>query len=257
MNCKEAQSLIDGYVDGELDLVRNLEIETHLQECARCSERCKNHETLRNAIKDGSLYFKPSADLQRRIQFSLRRAAKAEAIPRALPWRWVALAAPVAAAAIAALALVPLLRGPSADELLTREVLSSHVRSLMANHLADVPSSDEHTVKPWFNGKLDFSPPVADLADKGFRLVGGRLDYLDQKPVAALIYQRQKHFINVFVWPFKEGSEHEAKSVTRQGYHVLHWGRAGMTYWAVSDLEEHELRGFVQLLQKSATPPTS
>jgi anti-sigma factor RsiW len=252
MNCKDAQSLIDGYLDGELDLVRNLEIDKHLQECALCSQGYKGHQSLRDAIRGGALYFKPPSDLRGRIQLSLRTAAKAEASPRVLSWRWLNVTAPMAAAAVVVLALVPLLRGPSADELLSREVIASHVRSLMANHLADVPSSDQHTVKPWFNGKLDFSPPVADLAEKGFPLVGGRLDYLDQKPVAALIYQRQKHFINLFVWPSSGGSEGATRSVTRQGYHVLHWTRSGMTYWAVSDLEENQLREFTQLIQNQA-----
>src|SRR5262245_15284944 len=256
MNCKDAQSLIDGYVDGELDLVKNLDIEKHLQECPLCAQGYKDQQSLRNAIKNGPFYFKPPAELRGRIQQSLRTAAKAEARSRVLPWRWLSVAAPVAAAAVVVLALVPLLRGPSADELLTREVVASHIRSLMANHLADVPSSDEHTVKPWFNGKLDFAPPVADLADNGFPLVGGRLDYLNQKPVAALIYRRQKHFINLFVWPSSGGSESATQSVTRQGYHVLHWTRSGMTYWAVSDLEANQLREFSQLIQNQAQSPS-
>jgi anti-sigma factor RsiW len=249
MNCKDAQSLIDGYVDGELDLVKNLDIEKHLQECALCAQGYKNHATLRNAIRDGSLYFKPSGDLRRRIQQSLRTAAKAEARSRVLPWRWLSIAAPVAAAAVVVLALVPLLRGPSADELLTREVVGSHIRSLMANHLADVPSSDEHTVKPWFNGKLDFSPPVKNLAEQGFPLIGGRLDYIGNRPVAALVYQRHKHFINLFVWPLEVKSDIGPKSLSRQGYNLFHWVNAGMTYWAVSDLEKGELQNFVRLAQ--------
>jgi len=155
------------------------------------------------------------------------------------------MAAPLAAAALVLFTLVPFLRGPSTEEILTREVVSGHVRSLMANHLADVPSSDQHTVKPWFNGKLDFSPPVQDLATQGFPLVGGRLDYLDNRPVAALIYQRAKHLINVFIWPSSESSDSGIKSETRQGYHVFHWTRSGMTYWAVSDLEESQLQEFV------------
>jgi anti-sigma factor RsiW len=254
MDCSDARRLLNGYVDGELDLVRNLEIEAHLKECAACSQGYKNHQVLRDGIRNGSLYFRSPPDLQHRIQLSLSKAAKAEASPRVLPWHWLNVAVPMAAAAVVVLALVPLLRGPTPDDLLTREVISSHVRSLMANHLADVPSSDQHTVKPWFNGKLDFSPPVADLADKGFPLVGGRLDYLNQKPVAALIYQRQKHFINLFVWSSTSGSDAGIKSITRQGYHVLHWTRSGMTYWAVSDLEENQLLEFVQLLQNQAPP---
>ena len=249
MNCNEVQRLVDGYVDGELDLVRNLEIEKHLQECVLCSQGYKNQQSLRDAIRGGPFYFKPPAELRGRIEQSLRTAAKAEASPRVLPWRWLSVAAPVAAAAVVVLALVPLLQGPSADELLRREVIASHVRSLMANHLADVPSSDEHTVKPWFNGKLDFSPPVKNLAEQGFPLIGGRLDYIGNRPVAALVYQRHKHFINLFVWPLEVKSDIGPKSLSRQGYNLFHWVNAGMTYWAVSDLEKGELQNFVRLAQ--------
>lgn len=249
MNCQEAQSLINGYVDGELDLVRNLAIEEHLQQCALCSQVYKNQRVLRHEIKTGSLYFKAPPDLQRKVQSSVRKAAKAEARSRFLPKRWLSIAAPTAAAAIVVLALVPLLRGPSADDLLTREVISSHVRSLMADHLTDVSSSDQHTVKPWFNGKTDFSPPVKDLAEQGFPLIGGRLDYIGNRAVAALVYQRRKHFINLFVWPSEVKSDVGPKSLSRQGYNLFYWVKAGMTYWAVSDLEKSELQNFVQLAQ--------
>src|SRR5438094_9196883 len=186
MDCKDAQNLINGYVDGELDPVRNLEIEHHLQECALCSQGYKNHQVLQNGIKTGPFYFKAPVDLQRRIQLSLRKAAKAEAGHRVLPKWWLTIAAPMAAAAIVVLAVVPVLRGPSADDLLAREVISSHVRSLMASHLADVASSDQHTVKPWFAGNLNFSPPVHALARQGFPLIVCRLDFVDNISVAAL-----------------------------------------------------------------------
>ena len=160
----------------------------------------------------------------------------------------------MAAAAVMVLALVPFLRGPSTDELLTREVVSSHVRSLMATHLADVASSDHHTVKPWFAGKLDFSPPVEDLAKQGYPLVGGRLDYLENRPVAALVYQRQKHFINLFIWPAGSDSHVRAKMGSRQGYDLAYWTKSGMTYWVVSDLNSSELQEFVQLVQNQTSP---
>src|SRR5437667_2390364 len=174
MNCKNAANLIDVYVDGELDLVRNLDIEHHIQDCALCARDYKNHQLLRNGIKTGSLYFKAPMDLQKRIQLSLRKAAKAEAGPRLLPKWWFNIAAPMAAAAVVVLALVPFLRGPSADDFLAGEVISSHVRSLMATNLADVPSSDQHTVKPCFAGKLNYSPPMEDLSPQGFHVIDDR-----------------------------------------------------------------------------------
>jgi len=252
MDCKSAQTLIAGYLDQELDRVRSLEIEGHLHECITCSQVYENHQVLSKSLRTGSVYFKAPPDLQKRIQRSVRQAAKAESPAGWLSWSWVRMAAPMAAAAIALLVLVPFLRGPSTQEMLTREVVSSHVRSLMANHLADVPSSDQHTVKPWFNGKVDFSPPVVDLASRGFPLVGGCLDYLDNRPVAALVYQRDKHLINVFVWPSDKTAPAEIARVTRQGYNLFHWSRSGMNFWAVSDLEEGQLQEFAKLLQNQS-----
>ena len=252
MGCKEAQNLINAYGDGELDLVRSLEIERHLQECPLCMQSYKNHQLLRNEIKAGSFYFKAPADLQTQILSSLRKAARAEGRTWALPKWWFNIVTPIAAAALAVFVLVPFLRGPSTDELLAHEVVSSHVRSLMATHLADVASSDHHTVKPWFAGKLNFSPPVEDLAKQGYSLVGGRLDYLENKPVAALVYQRQKHFINLFVWPADSASDVKTKTVSLQGYNLAYWTKSGMTYWAVSDLNSGELQEFVQLVQNQA-----
>jgi anti-sigma factor RsiW len=186
------------------------------------------------------------------VRGSLREAAKAPPTPRALPWRGLSLAA---ALAVVVLLVGGLWRGgltPGADDTLTGEVVASHVRSLMAAHLADVPSSDKHTVKPWFDGKLDFSPPVEDFAAEGFPLVGGRLDYLDNRPVAALVYMRQKHVINLFIWPVSGGSAPLTQPASRQGYNVFRWTTGGMTYWAVSDLNTTELREFVGLAQNGA-----
>jgi anti-sigma factor (TIGR02949 family) len=256
MDCKNAQTLIAGYLDQELDPVRSSEIEDHLHECAACSKVYDNHQVLSAALKTGSVYFKAPADLQKRIQRSMREAAKAESSPsRWLSWSWVRMAAPMVAAALVLLTLFPFLRSPSTEEILTREVVSSHVRSLMANHLADIPSSDQHTVKPWFSGKLDFSPPVQDLANQGFPLVGGRLDYLNNQPVAALVYQRDKHLINLFIWPSDKSAAAEVARVTRQGYNLIHWSRSGMNFWAVSDLEERQLEEFAQLLKNQSPPP--
>ncbi len=178
MSCQERQHLIHGYLDGELDLVRNLEIEHHLQSCSLCSRAFENQKALRSAMTTGSLYYRSPAGLQRRVMAVVRKEDKPERTAWFKPWSWLGAGALLASAALLALILVPLLTRSSADEILTRETISAHVRSLMASHLTDVSSSDRHTVKPWFNGKLDFSPPVTDLTDHGFPLVGGRLEYL-------------------------------------------------------------------------------
>jgi anti-sigma factor RsiW len=254
MGC-ETQDLIHAYVDGELDLVRSLEVEKHIQNCQVCSRDYKNFQTLRSVVGTGSLYFKSPANLQRRIQSAVRKETRVETRPPVLSWRWLSVGASLAFAAIIILTFVPALTRHPADDLLAQEIISGHVRSLMADHLTDVSSSDQHTVKPWFNGKVDFSPPVKDLADSGFPLVGGRLDYVENRPVAALVYKRRQHFINLFIWPSTHDSVAGKKTVMRQGYNLIHWTKSGMTYWAVSDLNSSELQEFVRLAQNQV-PPT-
>jgi anti-sigma factor RsiW len=255
MDCKNAQTLLDGYLDGELDPLRNVEIEDHLHGCAPCSQSYSDRKVIRSSLKSDSFYFKAPTDLRRRIQRSVRQAAKAEAPTPWLWWSWLRVAMPVAATALVVLMLGPFFAGPSSDELLTQEVVASHIRSLMVNHLADVPSTDEHTVKPWFNGKLDFSPPVDDLAKQGFPLIGGRLDYLNSRPVAALVYQSNKHVINVFIWPSNKTRQTSESIKAQQGYNVIRWTRSGMNFWVVSDLERNQLEKFVATL-KGQTPGT-
>ena len=261
MSCQENTTLIHGYVDGELDLVHSLRVEDHLRECATCSQKYRNLQALRSAVRGGNLYFKPPEDLATRIHLSLQEAEGArrpllssirEAPKKLRRWSWswqatAALAAGLALVAVATYRFAPGASRVSQGDWVAREILASHVRSLLADHLTDVPSSDQHTVKPWFNGKLDFSPPVRDLSQQGFPLIGGRLDYLDERPVAALVYQRRKHIINLFVWPSSE--ETQEKVLMRQGYNMHHWAEAGMTFWAVSDLNNAELEEFVQFVR--------
>ncbi len=239
MNCQHARLLIHGYVDGELDLVGSLEIERHVRGCAECAQVYQAQLALRSAIGAGALYHQAPAGLRRRVQASLR-GASGSGWPRLPRWRWIGLAV---ALAVVALAAAWLARGllPGRDDRLADDVLASHVRALMADHLTDVASSDQHTVKPWFDGKLDFSPDVEDLASQGFPLVGGRLDYLDNRPVAALVYQRRRHFINLFIWPAAV-ADAAPRDLTRQGYNMVSWSQDGMVYWAVSDVSPDDLR---------------
>jgi len=237
-------------MDGELDPLRNLEIEQHLQHCAVCSQSYKADQALQTAVKTGAQYFPAPADLRKRIQSSVRQVGKSQRTLPVMPWRWLAVAASVVFVVILAWALIP--RGLDAEQLVAQEVVSSHVRSLMVAHLADVMSSDQHTVKPWFTGKLDFSPPVKDLSKEGFPLVGGRLDYLENRPVAALVYQRRNHVINLIIWPSSHDTHVKTKALARQGYHLVHWSQAGMMYWAISDLNDTELQEFVRLVQASS-----
>jgi anti-sigma factor RsiW len=140
----------------------------------------------------------------------------------------------------------------SKQERLTQEVAASHIRSLQVDNqrLVDVPTSKRHEVKPWLSQRLDFSPPVPDLADQGFPLVGGRLDYVDDRPVAVVVYQRRKHVISVFLWPDRANADTQPRSETRQGYHLIRWSNGGMNYWVVSDLNPTELGEFVQGLRE-------
>ena len=266
MNCEEAIKLMDGYLDGELDPITSQTIEEHLRECHNCDQAYKTHGSLIRAIGNATPYYKAPPDLRERIQSSLREEIgerpmrnvgrdaqplfpRRQREPRTIlfgtPWNWLALAAAILLAAIIGWNL-PRLQRPGADQLLATQLIASHVRSLMANHLTDVASSDQHTVKPWLDSKLDFAPAVPDLSSEGFPLLGGRLDYLDNRPVAALIYQRRKHFINLFVWPAESNASKATKAISRQGYQLLHWVDSDFNYWAVSDVNANDLQTFKQ-----------
>jgi anti-sigma factor RsiW len=171
-----------------------------------------------------------------------------------MPWNWLALAAAIAVAAIVASSFLPRLTQPGADQFLATQLIASHIRSLMADHLTDVASSDQHTVKPWLDVKLDFAAPVVDLSGDGFPLIGGRLDYLDNHSAAALVYQRRKHFINLFIWPTTPADSKEQKVVEREGYHLVHWADGDFTYWAVSDVNIIDLETFKRSFEQQVRP---
>ena len=255
MSCELTQRFVPGYMDGELDLVRTIEMETHLKYCPVCAQKLENQQEVRLALRRSSLAYSAPAVLRDRIQSPLRASRWVGVQERKIKWpslhiwQWAGAVAALALFSLSGWQFTARLRAPSSDQRIAAEVFSSHVRSLEADHLMDVISTDQHTVKPWFDGKLDFSPPVEDLASDGFPLVGGRLDYLEGREVAALIYRRREHFINVFVWPNPTGSNSTQPIESRQGHNIMRWSRGGFQCWAVSDIGAPDLAKFVRLLE--------
>jgi anti-sigma factor RsiW len=255
VTCEEARLLVNAYVDGELDVVKCLEVEAHLNGCVACRREEASLRALHTVLSDSSLYYEAPAQLERRLRTALREARRAES-RRAFalrPYSWVgAAAAAVLFLGIIVKGALPL--GSSAGELTAREVVDDHLRSLTGNHLTDVLSSNQHTVKPWFDGRLQFTPPVEDLGAEGFPLIGGRLDYLDNHPVAAVVYRRRLHIINLFISPAEHAADRLPTSEVRGGYNIVHWTKSGMSYWAVSSLSAAELGKFAQLVSQESSP---
>jgi anti-sigma factor RsiW len=251
MTCDQTRPLLSAYVDRELEATRSLEIATHLQECGGCASVWQQYEALRSSLGTESLVFAPPGGLERRIRQALHRNARPRARFHVALWRWAPV--PLAAALAAALSWsVAIQRAATSDEnLVLAELVSGHVRSLMVDHLVDVASSDRHTVKPWFNGKVDFAPPVMDFAGSGFPLVGGRVDYIAERPVAVLVYKCRQHFVNVFIWPDGRDEGPALRNLTSHGYHLAHWSSSGLTFWAVSDVSSADLEGLARLFRDS------
>ncbi len=242
MNCAESRLLLHAHADGELDVANSLQLERHLKTCAACAAEKKSVHSLKAALRQPSLRYDAPDSLRKEV----RRIARASAndtrpglFQSLLLWKSLAFGA----TAVALFAIV--LR-----DQLASEAVASHVRSLMAEHLTDVASSDQHTVKPWFNGKLDFAPDVKDFAAEGFPLVGGRLAYLKGRPVAALVYRRNKHFINVFVWPAGHTGSGRVAIEHRRGYSVINREINESHYCLVSDLNEKEMAELANLFER-------
>jgi anti-sigma factor RsiW len=248
MTHPDVEAQVDAYLDGELAGTDAAELETHLAGCTSCERFRADRLALRTAIAAVMPRLEVPDSLRVQVRAVLREQVDARRPRRSImpaAWRWLMLAASLAAVAVGGWWLGS---ARTASTILADEVVASHVRSLMPGHLRDVASSDQHTVKPWFDGKLDFSPPVHDFAGRGYPLLGGRLDYLNGRPVAALVYGRRQHVISVFVWP-ADGPERVATPLTRRGYHVLHWATPDFAYWVASDVGLAELTEFGAMLR--------
>jgi anti-sigma factor RsiW len=249
--CESNGRLLHAYFDGELDLVRSVEFEEHLKTCPACARKLREQQIMRQSLRSSNLYERGPESLRARIRAELpvgKAQPKLISMRRRTVLEWLAVAAAIVIAFVLGAKVIPNIGGQRQANLLAEEIVASHIRSLQPGHLFDVQSTDQHTVKPWFDGKLDFAPPVTDLANQGFPLVGGRLDYLDSRDVAALVYQRQKHLINVFIWPVELRPTTLPGIQTIQGYNLVFWWRDGMYFCVASDLNVAELRGFAQLL---------
>lgn len=251
MICKSALSLVGPHLDGELDAPQTAEVQRHLDECESCAAAQSRLSSLRADLRTLAPRYVASEDLRARVLSGVRAAAKSSA--PSVAWRsartW-AIAATLLLTVSAGWNLM-LLRSQraagNAGTGVTQEIVSSHIRSLIGNHLLDVPSTDQHNVKPWFDGKLDYAPDVRDFAAEGFALIGGRVDYIGHRPTAALVYKRRQHVINLFVWP---SGYPPVAAGSVSGFNLVVWNRAGMDYCAVSDLNEAELRQFADLYRR-------
>jgi anti-sigma factor (TIGR02949 family) len=249
MNCDHASPLISPYLDGELTREQELALERHVDGCPLCSAELAETHELSRAIQSRTTRHAAPTGLRQRVVAAIATDMLASRRRRPETRGWMRLAATLLVGAVLGAGTTWQLGGTRPD--LAEEVVSGHIRSLMPGHLTDVVSTDQHTVKPWFNGRVDLAPPVQDFADRGFPLVGGRLDYIGGRPVAALVYRHREHVINVFVTPAKDGAA-GVETSSHQGYNLIRWREGGVELWAVSDLNSGELREFETLL--SAAP---
>ena len=249
MSCDLTKSVLHGYLDGELDAARAADFERHLVSCSECVTALEAQERLRSSILHAGLYERAPASLRKQVQTSLSGSAKplAKVVPISPAWRWLAVAATLLLVVFAGWRGLTLLRGDATANTIAAAIVDAHLRSLQPGHLEDVVSTDQHTVKPWFDGKIDFAPPVRDFTEQGFPLQGGRLDVVRGRSVAVMVYMRRKHIINVFVWPTSE-RDSEPVSGSQLGYHWIDWRRGGMELSAVSDVSAADLAELQQLL---------
>ena len=251
MTCAESEILLHALLDGELDAGHARDVEAHLEGCSRCAAQFRAYRELQQAMPAAPLRYTAPAGLRHRIERALP-SAPARAASRWNMLKGFAMGTALSAAMAAGL-VIAVIRTDQ-DQRVLGDVVSAHVRSLQGDHLTDVQTSDQHTVKPWFNGKVDISPPVVDLTAQGFRLIGGRLDYVDGRAVASIVYRRRTHVINLFVAQAAASESHGAKLETVQGFNIRRWKAQGLDFWAVSDIAADELQEFVDKFETALRP---
>jgi anti-sigma factor RsiW len=249
VTCELTQTVLHGYLDGELDAARAADFERHLISCGACVAALEAQESLRSSLLHARLYERAPAALRRKVQAQLGASPRlsVEPIRNVIPWHWIGIAATLLLAVSLGWLVISLLNGSRGENAIASAIVDAHLRSLQPGHLEDVQSTDQHTVKPWFDGKLDFAPPVHDFANQRFPLQGGRLDVVRGRTVAVLVYARRKHVINVFLWPTTE-PDSEPLSGSQLGYHWMDWRKGGMEMWAVSDVTPDDLTELQHLL---------
>ena len=256
MRCAACRELLNANLDNELMTEEMADVRDHLAQCPDCARAYEELAATSHVLRGGLVRYTAPDVLKARI-----RSALAESHTDAMPdaheprrpvWsrQWLRLAAAGLVIAVASsVTTFGVVRERGASPSVRDEILTSHVRSLMPGHLTDVASTNQHNVKPWFNGRVDLSPPVPGLDSAGFVLNGGRLDYVAGRAVAAVVYLRRQHVVNVFSWP-DAGDDTRPSVVTAQGYNLVSWRTGGVAFWAVSDLNTTELAQFVTLFQQ-------
>lgn len=245
-------TVLDAFIDGELDAEHAAQVSAHAASCGRCAAVVEDRRALRESVRRSEYRPAPEA-LRRAVLRSVRERGESVVRGRTPLWAWGSLAACLMLSAALLWVLVGA-RVASGEDLLVRDAVSSHIRSLMASHLADIATSDQHTVKPWFAGKVDFSPKVTDFQAEGFPVTGGRLDYIAGRPVAAVVYQRRAHIINLFTCPDSTARARSPHALQDRGYNAVAWSDGAMRYCAVSDLAAPELMTFAELVRAPSTP---
>jgi anti-sigma factor RsiW len=247
MTCREAGPLLHARLDNELDMASSASVDVHLSDCRVCAAQYQALQNLHEEILSSDLAYAPGIALERKLADRFLREEKSPS--RLWNWSWpsASVMAAVAIAAVVLIGFLPMLRVSNTDTL-SAEILDNHLRALQAVHPVDVPSSDQHTVKPWFQGKTSFSPPVPDLTQDGFILIGGRLEVIHQQPAAAIVYRRRQHVIDLYVSPSTD-TDSKIELHELGGYHLLHWTQNNMSYWAVSDVDAADLRTFADLIR--------